>query len=237
MRCSWHRFHKKGEGKMAVITVSREYGSIGDDFGERVAHELGYYCVCKEFIGDLLAQYGVIEFEREYDSRPGFWNSLSRLGGKRRSAVISMLNQVLQAVAQHGNVVIQGRSGFAALQGFSDVLHVRLQAPLAVRIERVAAQQQVTLEEAARIVKEGDTVRTGFVEGFYGVPWSSIHVFDLVLNTEKIASDVLVSWVVQAARGLEEEQEDGERSTRRLQIDEVLAKAVASELERAVGHC
>ncbi|MGE5603864.1 MAG: AAA family ATPase [Nitrososphaerales archaeon] len=222
---------------MAVITVSREYGSIGDDFGERVAHELGYHCVCKEFIGDLLAQYGLIEFEREYDSRPGFWNSLNKLGGERRSAVISMLNQVLQAVAQHGNVVIQGRSGFAALQGFSDVLHVRLQAPLAVRVERVAGQQRVTIEEAARIVKDGDAVRTGFVEGFYGVPWNSMHAFDLVLNTEKLASDVLVSWVVQAARGLEAQQEGVGRSVRQLQIDDVLAKAVATQLESAVGHC
>ena len=39
--------------------------------------------------------------------------------------MVSVLNQVVQAVACHGDVVIRGRSGFAILGGFADVLHVR----------------------------------------------------------------------------------------------------------------
>jgi len=222
---------------MTVITVSREYGSIDNDFGERVAQALGYYCVSKEFIADLLGQYGLVEFEREYDTRPGFWEGFSALRGERRSAMVAMLNQVLQAVAHHGDVVIQGRSGFAALAGFADVLHVRLQAPLATRIERIASQQRVSIEEAARIVKEGDAVRTAFVEGFYGIPWDSVHAFDLVINTQKVSSDTAVSWVVDAAKALALRHSDGEPSTGALEVDDVLSKAVSRELESAVGRC
>jgi cytidylate kinase len=222
---------------VSVITISREYGSVEDDFGERVAHELGYHCVCKEFIADVLAQYGLIEFEREYESKPGFWNSLSALRGERRSDVVAMLNQVLQAVAKHGNVVIQGRSGFAALRGLADVLHVRLQAPLETRIERVAGQQRLTLDEATRIVKEGDGVRTGFVEGFYGVPWNSIQAFDLVINTQKVAPETAVAWVAEAARALALRPTSGQLCASDLAVDDVLAREVARQLEKPVRPC
>ena len=184
---------------MAVITISREYGSVDDDFGERVAQVLGYKCACKEFMAQVLAQYGLIEFEREYETKPGFWNSLNALRGERRSEVATMLSQVMQAVAQHGNVVIQGRSGFVSLRGLADVLHVRLQAPPETRIACVAAQQQVSLEEASRIVKDGDGVRTGFVEAFYGVAWNSIHSFDLVINVDKVPVETAVAARSQSA--------------------------------------
>ena len=33
---------------MSVITISREFGCVGDDMGERIAHGLGYHFVGKE---------------------------------------------------------------------------------------------------------------------------------------------------------------------------------------------
>jgi len=217
---------------MSVITISREFGSAGDDFGEKIAQALGYHCVCKEEIVALLGQYGMVEFAREYEARPGFWESFKTGRDQRRDEMVAMLNQVMQAVAQHGNVVIQGRSGFAVLAGYGDVLHVRLQAPLAVRIMRVAAQRQMTAEQAAAAVKEGDRVRMAFVENFYGVPWDAIHAFDLVIDTGKIAPELAMPWVVDAAKALALSPATGKPSTRSTEVDAVLAKAVAEML-----HC
>ena len=222
---------------MSVITISREFGSVGDDFGERIAQALGYHCLCKEEIVALLSQYGMVEFGREYEIRPGFWEGLISQRDQRRSEMVAMLNQVVQAVAQHGNMVIQGRSGFAVLADYADVLHVRLQAPLAVRIERVAAQQQMTAEQAAAVVKEGDSVRTAFVESFYGVPWDAIHAFDLVIDTGKIAPDLAMPWVVDAAKALALSPALGKPTTRSIAVDSVLAKAVSDALHCKAVHC
>ncbi|MCX6028810.1 MAG: cytidylate kinase-like family protein [Chloroflexi bacterium] len=221
---------------MSVITISREFGSVGDDFGERIAQALGYHCVCKEEIVTLLSQYGMVEFAREYETRPGFWEGFNSLRDQRRSAMVAMLNQVVQAVAQHGNVVIQGRSGFAVLTDYADVLHVRLQAPLAVRIERVAAEQKMTAEQAAAVVKEGDRVRTAFVENFYGVPWDAIHAFDLVIDTGKISPELAMPWVVDAAKALALSPATGKPSTRSIEVDSVLAKAISEVLRCTAAH-
>ena len=142
----------------------------------------------------------MIGFDVEYETRPGFWQSLVGDQARRRSEMVSMLNAVVQAVAYHGNVVIQGRSGFASLAGFADVLHVRLQAPLPTRIENIRTLRGLSQEEAAAVVTKGDEVRTAFVEDFYGVAWNAMNAFDLVINTAKVAPDEALTTVVDVAR-------------------------------------
>ena len=162
-----------------VITISRDLGSEGENIAERVAETLGYHFVDKKFIGDMLSEFGFVEFDREYETSPGFWESFSAQWEKERKDMVDMLNKVVRALAHHGNIVILGRSGFEVLISFSDVLRVRLQAPFSVRVEQVMAQQKITDEQANAIVKESDKVRMAFVEEFYRAPWEAIQAFDL----------------------------------------------------------
>jgi cytidylate kinase len=221
---------------MSVITISREIGSEGDYVAERIAQTLGYHFVDKEFIGALLSQYGVVEFDKEYDTQPGFWEKFNEQREKRRDVMVDMLNQVVRAVAQHGDVVILGRSGFAVLEGFADVLHVRLQAPWSVRVERVMAHQQITAEQAQAIVKESDRVRSTYVEGYYRVPWGTIHAFDLVVNTGKVSPDLAATWVVDAVKALVAGPRTGRPITSSIEVDPTLAAAVSDQLRCKQAH-
>jgi cytidylate kinase len=151
---------------MSVITISREFGSEGDRIAQKVAQTLDYHFVDQKFIGTVLGQYGYVEFDKEYATLPTFWERFDAQREKQRDMMTGMLNQVIQAVAQHGNVVLLGRSGFEVLGRFADVFHVRLQAPFAVRVERVMAQQSIPFEQAEAVVKKNDRVRVAFVEEF-----------------------------------------------------------------------
>ena len=72
-----------GGEMMSVITISREFGSEGDTIAEKVAQALGYHLVDKAVIGSLLSQYGLVEFEKDYDVLPGF---RERFSARKRSA-------------------------------------------------------------------------------------------------------------------------------------------------------
>ncbi len=80
---------------MAVITISREFGSEGDTIAEKVAQALGYHLVDKAVIGSLLSQYGLVEFEKDYDVLPGFRERFSGQKEQRRDQMVSMLNQIV----------------------------------------------------------------------------------------------------------------------------------------------
>src|SRR5512147_2917539 len=124
---------------MAVITISREIGSAGEYIAQKVAQELGYHFADKDIIEKVLNQYGFVQFQQEYESGPGFWSRFDTL----RTRMIEFSNRVVEALARHGNVVILGRGSFVVLSGFADVLNIRLQAPLPLRVSRVMAQQGI----------------------------------------------------------------------------------------------
>ena len=221
---------------MSVITISREFGSEGDTIAEKVAQTLGYHLVDKALIGAVLSQYGMVEFDKEYDELPGFWERFDAQREERRALMADMLNQVIRAVAHHGNVVIVGRSGFAILQDFADVLNVRIQSPLAIRINRVMAQQGVTTEQAEALVKEADKVRSAFVESFYKVQWDTASAFDLMLDTSKVSPEMAATWVVQAATALNERPENGRQTCASIEVDSILAGAVSDALRCKAAH-
>ena len=221
---------------MSVITISREFGSGGDVIARQVAQALGCHFVDQKFVSTILGQYGYVEFDKEYASLPTFWERFDAQREKHRDVMMNMLNRVIRAIAQHGNVVILGRSGFEILGGFADVLHVRLQAPFPVRVQRVMNEEQMTAEQAETTVKQNDKVRIAFVEEFYRVPWNAIHAFDLVINTGKIAPATAITWIVAAARASMTSLDEDKPITASIEVDRILADAISDELKCRQVH-
>lgn len=219
---------------MAVITFSREIGSDGDVVAQRTAAALGYRLVDKELIAEILREYGLPEFDSAHERLPGFWDRFSAQREQYRHQVVRMLNQIVPAVARHGRAVIVGRGGFAILQGYADVLHVRVQAPMALRAQRLAAQEGLTLQEAEARLLEEDRGRAAFLETYYRVRWTDAALFDLVINTGKVAVDTAVRWVVEATQRLEAAPPPGP-TVADLQVDPILARTVADVLARSSG--
>jgi cytidylate kinase len=208
---------------MAVITISREFGSAGSEVARRVASLLGYHLVDKASIGRILAGYGLIDFDRSYETESSIWTAFDT----NQRTIVSMLEKISFAVARHGHSVILGRGSFIVLSGSSSVLNVRLRAPFDWRVERVMREEgsadRATIEAA---VREGDKVRSSFVSAVYGFHWDSMERFDLVIDTSKIGVERSASWIVEAARDLPSDAPPVALRNR----DQVLDEALAAEL-------
>lgn len=214
---------------MAAITISRQLGSEGSYIARKAAEKLGYHCVDKSAIEEILSGYGLVQFDNVYESVPGFWARFDRL----TLETINLLNRTILALANQGQVVIVGRGSFAILAGFTDVLNVRIQAPLSVRAQRVMERENINnFDQARTIVTESDRVRSAFLESFYRLRWDEASAFDLVIDTGKVSRDLAITWLVQAYRALQESQSDREPATGAIEVDPILAKAVATALGR-----
>lgn len=221
---------------MSVMTISREFGSGGDVIARQVAQALNYHFVDQKFIGTILGQYGYVEFDTEFATLPTFWERFDAQREKNRDVMADMLNRVIRTVAHHGNVVILGRSGFAVLGEFADVLHVRLQAPFPIRVQRIMAEENVSLEQATTTVEKNDKVRVAFVEEFYRARWNVTHAFDIVINTGKVSPDLAVNWVVEAAKTSVSRLESDKPTTASIEVDRIMAEAVSEELKCHQTH-
>lgn len=210
---------------MAVVTISRQLGSKGAEIGQEVAKNLGYDFVDKRTIDGIFRQYGLTKFDDLYDSAPGILD----LFNYNNLLTISMLNEMLEAVAQRGKVVIVGRGGFAVLGDYADVLDVRIEAPVSVRVQRIMARENLaTVQEAEARVAEDDTMRRKFVQMFYNKHWDEKSNFDLFLDTGALSDDAASKQIVDAVRALEQKPPGGGAvTTASIKVDPVLVDAVA----------
>lgn len=210
---------------MAVITISRELGSGGADIGQLAAKSLGYDYVDKRTIDGIFRQYGLTKFDDLYNSAPGILDIFSQ----SNLLTISMLNEMIEALAQRGKAVIVGRGGFAVLGDYADVLNVRIEAPASVRAQRILDRENLaTLQEAEARVAEDDSIRSKFVHTFYNKHWNEKANFDLVLDTSAISNDMAANQIVDAVKALEQKSLGTDAiTTASIKVDPVLADAVA----------
>jgi cytidylate kinase len=216
---------------MAIVTISREFGSAGSEIARKAAEELGYDLVDKEVVGRLLAGYGLIEFGRTYEAESGFWYKLD----DRRRMIVGMLDRVAKAVARRGRAVILGRGFYLSLAGLGCLINVRIRAPFEWRVSRVLEESKdKDRRKIEAAVREGDKIRSSFVSSVYGTRWDSMEGFDLVIDSSKVGTDRAASWIAQAARDLDDAGR-GSSSAGYGEPDPVLDDAVTAELGRAPG--
>ena len=209
---------------MAVITISKELGSGGIDIAHQVAQRLGYDYVDKHTTDAIFRQYGLTKFNELYSSAPSFLDILNA----DNLLLVLMANEITEAVAKRGNVVIQGRAGFAVLADYTDVLHVRIQAPLAARIRQLTAQEHIASPEAAEErLRDDDHVHKMYVQRFYNKQWDAPENFALVIDTRAVPFDAAVAQIVAAAQALAQAAPGTNAlTTASVAVDPVLASAV-----------
>jgi cytidylate kinase len=215
---------------MAVITVFRQVGCKGRYIAEELARTLGHNFSDYRIAERLLLQHGFAQAPQVYQSVPDFWDHFTRKA-LERDQVNLMLRSVTLAQAQHGDVVMLGRGCFAALQGLSDVVNVRVKAPLPLRIERVMHDKQLTEEQAVAFVRERDDLVADFARTSYGISPDEPGVFDVVLDTGKVDPDAAVRFLVEVAGSLPSRATGGPTAAG-LQVDPVVADAVSEEFRR-----
>jgi cytidylate kinase len=209
---------------MSVITISRELGSGGTEVARLVAASLGYAFVDKQTTDSIFRQYGLTRFDELYGSVPSFLDILNA----DNLLLVAMANEIIEAVAQRGDVVILGRAGFAVLGDCADVLRVRIQAPFSDRVKRVMEREGLTdLDTAVEHVKQDDEVHQKYVHRFYNKQWDEPSNFDVVLDMSAMSVDEAARKVVAAARALEQKAPARDApTTASLEVDPVLADAV-----------
>ncbi len=208
---------------MKVITISRLINSGGRTIGRQVADELGYHFVTKETIEKIMDQYGMVEFSQVYESAPGFLDRMDSF----QEEVIDFLRRIMQALAVHGNVVILGRGSFAVFPDYSDVLNVRLWAPLDERVNRLMQNGEYPTRIAAmeEIMKQ-DKIRKTFVEKWFHSHPDRNNAFDLVMNTAKTPIESSVRMIVDTARIHKDLDLEGHKFLRNLEVDPILLSTV-----------
>ncbi|HMD88944.1 MAG TPA: cytidylate kinase-like family protein [Anaerolineaceae bacterium] len=228
---------------MAVITVSRQYGSGGDEISALVCQQLGYHQFDRRQIARAAFEAGFSEQEiinySEYSeentklkkfvdyllrrrSKPSI-KSVDRLESIARSftaedhlyneaSALALVQKAIKAAYQHGNMLVIGRGGQMILRDYPCVLHIRIEAPLEYRIQRVNSQlkeeqqayyPQIEIRRTAQdLIAERDADSASYIQRFYVADWADPLLYHAVLNTAKLSIDQVAKIIVDMVHSL-----------------------------------
>ncbi|WP_329253027.1 cytidylate kinase-like family protein [Actinoallomurus sp. NBC_01490] len=203
-----------------VVTISAAFGAGGSVIGPAVAERLGAPFVDRAIPYTVAAEIGCsLEEALDHDDRTehglgrllssaarlpnvtlgGMDTTLPERGFVPEEEFLVRTENVIKQIAEHGGGVILGRASQLVLAGFPGALHVRLDGPRRRRLASVQESLEVSEREAERLLDDNDRARTAYVKHFYRADPADPALYDLVIDSTRLAAPACADIIVTAA--------------------------------------
>jgi cytidylate kinase len=209
---------------VAILTISRRYGSGGRDIGRAVADLLHYDYVDRRRILADIGKAGQTwgDFAKQYDEKqPSVYE---RYKWSFRGFVALNQAQILE-YALYDNVVIMGRGGNFLLRGIPFAFRIHIKASMEDRIERLTKREGLDEENARWLIGKVDKEMGGAVYLIYGSAWDDPKHFDMVFDTSTQKAEEIIATVKDGV--LKRASADTEKARQVLQLRALAAKVRA----------
>jgi cytidylate kinase len=194
-----------------VITISREYGSGGGRIAEIVGRRLGWRLIDDSLIADIARSINanpeaVRSHEETVDPwfqrvvravwRGGYEGAVTRTEAEPLDSdgIARLWNGVIREAAGMGECVVVGRGGQCLLQGRPDAFHVKIYAPMSLRVRNLERRERRGADLAAA-ARERDRQRAEYIQHYFDQDWMNPHLYHLMvcasIGAERAAQTIL----------------------------------------------
>ena len=199
------------ENTKIIITINRECGSGGGEIARQLGEKLGVKVYGRAILQSVADHFKISleNMDRIKAQNPHWWDDICNFYQQFGSfqprekpsfeatpmVLYSAEARLLREVAEKESCIIIGRVGFHIFQGNPDALHLLIIADRDVRINRIATKQNLTPQEAAKVVDRIDKERDTFVKHIADVSRFEAHNYDFVMNVTNMAPEQVVSFL------------------------------------------
>lgn len=215
---------------MAIVTISRQIGSGGDEVAARLAEELRFTLVDHTLLVQLLNAQDVSKSDVDMLDEEECVET--RQQREQDRVYVDLVPALIADLASKEDLVMLGRGGQCIFQGCPNALKVRVVAGAKERARRLMAERGIEEQSAARLVEESDEARRRFIRYHYGEDVDDAVHYDLVVNADRLSVGT-VTRLVQAAVELTDLMGKGREIKRWLETVEPHFFAHPSEAEFA----
>ncbi len=200
-----------------AITISRETGSGALSVASLIAEKLNVDCQgdppCPWTVFDRNLVAKILEdhklsaateafmpedtrfsltdaFESLLGLHPGSWN------------LREYAKRTVQKLASGGNVILVGRGSAIVTANLSNVLHVRLVAPLDFRVRHYAEFRSISAAKATQEIREMDEARRRYLHSYFNADADDPLHYHLTLNTGRTGFQQTAQIICSAVNGL-----------------------------------
>jgi cytidylate kinase len=174
------------EDTLNVITISRNYGSGGTEFGKQLAERMGFQYVDAAFLRTIEKNpdgFSPLMRNMEDEVAPGFFEKFTSLMSSRsfyKTAISSLVGEL----ALKANSVMVGGSAHLILKGLPSLISLHVIRRLSDRVKIVARQRGIPAEGALRIINSKDKDKQQFVKYYFDKELFDPSLFHLTINAD-----------------------------------------------------
>lgn len=204
------------ENKNIVITINRESGSGGGEIARLLGEKLGLKVYGRAILQSVADYFNTTleDMDRVKAQKANWWNDFckfyrqfdttSRSGDSYPEATPLTLYyaeaRLLRELAEQESCIIVGRAGFHIFRDNPNALHLLIMADRDARIARIATKQNLSPEEAAKVIDETDKARDTFVKTVADTSRYDARNYDFVLNVTNIPTDAVAQFLADNIR-------------------------------------
>jgi cytidylate kinase len=186
---------------MAIITISKEFGTDAGQVAALAAKKLGYEVIGKKLAAEIakdlnLSEAEVETFKQTSQSRiirlmDRYTCSLVQKVVDRERGCLDDANyyestkKLVEKLYDAGNVIILGWGGQCILSGKSDTLHVRLIKEEGLKIEKVMQDYDLNRLAAKKLIEREEKDSSAYVKHYFNADWNDARLYDLVIDMGK----------------------------------------------------
>lgn len=194
-----------------VITISRQVGCGGVKIAHNLAEALNEFVICKKW--QVISKEVLHESARQLELDPRkvnrlftpdehstFDEILEAFNAKMYKSdrmILKTVKEVIKGFAVDGCCIIVGRAGHIIAKDIEHSLHVRLEAPLYWRIEKIASRNNISTDEAIKFISETEKKRETFRKHYLNKKHPE-EMFDLVINVSRFKPENIVKIIKSA---------------------------------------
>ena len=222
---------------MALITLSREEGSLSRQVGLALKEKLGYEFISGKTINSEFPEMFNIsrsQVEKFDEKAPGM---LARLTNSYEKYNNYFKFYIFEKLLKNPNCIVMGRCGTFFLKDVPGVLRIRTVGSEDIRIKRIMERYQVDEHAAKKMVAHKEMERTEQAKYLYNATWGKPSNYDLSINTDKLSVDAVCAMVKGLIVELDKEnyKEAQEKKLEELFISQKAVNTVLYEEKIAVN--
>jgi len=202
-----------------IITINRECGSGGGEIARLLGEKLGVKVYGRAMLESVAEQFDTTleEMDRVKAQKNSWWNDFCRFyqqfgaasqsdNTKTSLPEVTPLTlyyaeaRLLRRLAKQESCIIVGRAGFHIFRDEPDAIHLLIIADREARIDRIAAKQHLSLEEAAKVIDSTDKARDTFVKTVADTSRYDARNYDFVFNVTHLSTELVAQFLADNIR-------------------------------------
>ena len=208
---------------MAVITVSRQAGSMGHRIAREISNDLRYSYVDKRLMARVISRMTIFpnDIARLKEDEKIFGTLITGISELTRqtvqgsfvftdrekrivnwldtNAALPFVKRVVRHFGREGNSVVVGRGSQFILQDFPGVIHIRLLASMEYRINHLRENHYLRQDDATlrQRIKSEDHRRREFLKTHFKESGEDPLLYHMVINRSKIPKEKEQDMILQ----------------------------------------